>query len=228
MCNRGEDRCHGVGPFVEFAAILATALGARRQASHQHFEGARRFIAMVKSSAKVVKGKAGKVVAKPASKRSAKKAPALDPEVVAQKASAQAKSKARRAEKKSERVAERGFDSLGEVSNNKDIEWIRDWLNLRPQMIGYVFSLMRNGLIEKSWSKRMDTAAVPKHLGKRLVGGTGGKFRSLAPSAAVALLAEILPDPNIKDRCVPQSGRVVWWLSVCQADRLVYCVLPAA
>lgn len=182
-------------------------LGQRFGRSQAYFQPARPqacFAEMVKSP-KVVKGKAGKVVAKPASKRVTKKSPALDPELVAQKAAAQAKSKARRAEKKSERVAELGFVSLGEVSNNKDIEWIRDWLNSRPQMIGYVCSLMRNGLIERSWAKRMDTASVPKHLGKRLVSGSGGKFRSLAPSAAVALLSEILPNQNIKDRCRPQS-----------------------
>ena len=99
-----------------------------------------------------------------------------------------------------ERSCDSGFNAAGEVTNNKDMQYIDDWLGARPLMIAFVCSLMRNGMIERSYHAQGVSAVVmPTTLGKRWITQANAKLRSLSGSICVMILSRLLPDVNVAD-----------------------------
>lgn len=138
-----------------------------------------------------------KQVKSPALKRQGDRLYVEDIEMAQKREAGEQRAMGRRRAAAHEQTAATGFNSVGVVATKKDKEFINQWLTDRPQLIAYVCSLMRNGLIEGSFNESRESAACPLRLGKKVLNGTGNKYRNLPNLVCIKMLGDILGKPDI-------------------------------
>jgi hypothetical protein len=89
--------------------------------------------------------------------------------------------------------ADAGGSSMAIVTNSLDKKYINDWLDERPFIVSYLASMLRNGLVEKSFNGE-GIKTSQSVVGPRMVPVGSTRFRSIRGTVAVTFLATLFSE----------------------------------